>query len=146
MKDKNTSDARRSKCPINAVVEILGDQWSLLILRDILLQGSARYSDFHSSDEGVATNILSTRLNHLTGYGLIEKHPDPKDGRAALYVATDRAIDLIPMLIAAITWSDKHAPGVRSYDQLLSAYAADPHETTAQLAERARNFRKAHLS
>jgi len=144
MKVKNEN--RRSECPINAVVEILGDQWSMLILRDMLLQGRARYSDFHASDEGVATNILSTRLNHLAQYGLIEKNRDPTDGRASIYVATDRGIDMIPMLMAAIAWSDDHAPNTISYTDLMSSYRADPQATLDQLAERARQFRKDHLS
>ncbi|MEM0977023.1 MAG: helix-turn-helix domain-containing protein [Pseudomonadota bacterium] len=145
MKVKSTAE-KRSNCPVNAVVEILGDQWSLLILRDMLLQGRGRYSEFHGADEGVATNILSTRLSHLAGYGLIDKHPDPSDGRAAIYTATDRAIDLIPMLVAAIAWSDTHDPAARKYDDLMAAYRADPHATTAQLADRARQFRKELLS
>ncbi|MEO0343818.1 MAG: helix-turn-helix domain-containing protein [Pseudomonadota bacterium] len=137
---------RRSKCPINAVVEIVGDHWSMLILRDVLLQGRARYSDFHSSDEGVATNILSTRLMHLVGYGLLEKHPDPADGRASLYVATERAIDLIPMLLAAIVWSEKHAPDTVSYTELMALYQADPQLAVTRLSERARDFRQEILS
>lgn len=142
MQVKDISSGDRSECPINAVVEVLGDQWSLLILRDMILLLEARFSDFLRADEGVATNILSARLAHLAEYGLIEKHKDPKDGRAALYVPTEQALDLIPVMLAAMAWSDAHRSGTKRYELALNAYRADPKGAADMLAERARHHRK----
>ena len=142
MKAKSARSAPRSECPINAAVEVIGDQWSLLILRDMLLKLQSRFSEFHRSEESVATNILSARLNHLAAHGLIEKLPDPNDGRAALYLPTEKAIDLIPVLLAAMAWSDAHAPQANRYPGLMKSLQTDPHGAAQQLADRVRQFRK----
>ena len=132
----------RSKCPINAVVEIIGDQWSLLILRDMIFQKRTHFSDYKNADEGVATNILSARLSHLIAHGLIEKFPDPDDGRAAIYLPTERALDLIPMLLAAMVWSEQHQPDTTQNEMALQAYRADPQALAEMLAGSARKFKK----
>lgn len=145
MKVSVPSSGTRSDCPVNAVVEVIGDQWTLLILRDMTLMQRARYSEFRLAGEGVATNILATRLKHLAEHGLIEKHPDPEDGRGALYFPTDRALDLIPVLLAALAWSDTHQPEALKYAQLLAGYRTDPHGTATQLRQRATAFRNTLL-
>ncbi len=132
----------RSVCPVNAIVEVVGDQWSFLILRDILLLGRSRYSEFRDADEGVATNILAKRLKHLMDHGLIEKHRDPADGRGSIYLATDRALDLIPVLLAMIAWSDTHQPDAKKYSELMALYIADPSRAAAVLRDRAQSLRK----
>ncbi len=71
---------RRSGCPLNASVEMLGDRWSLLILRDMMLRGFHSYKEFLTSYEGIATNILADRLRRLETYGIITTQPDPSDG------------------------------------------------------------------
>lgn len=141
MKAKLSSQGVRSDCPVNAVVEVIGDQWTLLILRDMTLMRRARYSEFRLAGEGVATNILATRLKHLAEHGLIEKHPDPEDGRGALYFPTTRALDLIPVLLAALAWSDTHQPDTLKYAELMAAYRGDPHRTAENLRARALAFR-----
>ncbi|MEM7664086.1 MAG: helix-turn-helix domain-containing protein [Pseudomonadota bacterium] len=133
---------KRSVCPVNAIVEVVGDQWSLLILRDILLLERSRYSEFRDADEGVATNILATRLKHLVDHGLIEKHQDPADGRGSIYLPTDRALDLIPVLLAMIAWSDTHKPDTKKYAELMALYATDPNRAAALLKNRAQALRK----
>lgn len=135
----------RSDCPVNAIVEVIGDQWTLLILRDMILLQRARYSEFRLAGEGVATNILATRLKHLAEHGLIEKHPDPADGRGALYFPTMRALDFIPVLLAALAWSDKHQPETLKYAELMAGYHADPHGMAAKLRDRALAFRRDSL-
>ncbi len=142
MQLKLTTCGTRSNCPINAVVEVLGDQWSLLILRNMLLLLHTRFSEFRASDEGIATNILGSRLNQFVAKGLAEKFPDPLDGRASIYLPTDRAIDFIPMLLAAIAWSDVHQPDADKHSDLMALYRSDPHGASARVAERARQFRK----
>ena len=93
----------RSACPINALVESLGDPWSLLILRDVVLRRRFRYSEFQRSDEGIATNILADRLKRLVRDGFLERRPDPGDRRSSLFLPTERTLDLIPLLLASAT-------------------------------------------
>lgn len=99
---------RRSECPLNASVEMLGDRWSLLIIRDMMLRGFQTYKEFMECYEGIATNILADRLRKLVEYGLIETEPDPTDGRKVLYVLTAKGIDLAPVLTEMVLWAAAH--------------------------------------
>lgn len=141
MQSSFSRSGKRSVCPVNAIVEVVGDQWSLLILRDILLLERSRYSEFRDADEGVATNILAARLKHLVNHGLIEKHRDPEDGRGSIYLPTDRALDLIPVLLAMIAWSDTHQPDTKKYTNLLALYETDPSRAATLLRGRAEALR-----
>src|ERR1039457_3531864 len=89
---------RRSGCPLNASVEMLGDRWSLLIIRDMMLRGFRTYKEFMECYEGIATNILADRLRKLTAYGIIAPEPDASDGRKLIYRLTKKGIDLAPVL------------------------------------------------
>jgi DNA-binding HxlR family transcriptional regulator len=99
---------RRSGCPLNASVEMLGDRWSLLILRDMMLRGFRSYKQFLESYEGIATNILADRLRRLEAYGIIASHPDPSDGRKLIYSLTAKGIDLAPVLTEMVLWAARH--------------------------------------
>src|SRR3981081_1062571 len=99
---------RRSECPLNASVEMLGDRWSLLILRDMMLRGSRTYKEFLECDEGIATNILADRLRKLVAYGIITTEPDPSDGRKVIYLLTAKGIDLAPVLTEMVLWAAAH--------------------------------------
>ncbi|MBE9539402.1 MAG: helix-turn-helix transcriptional regulator [Proteobacteria bacterium] len=95
---------QRSLCPISLMLELLGDKWSLLILRDAILLDKRRYRDFLASPEGISTNILASRLKQLEGSGMLEKFPDPSDGKASLYVPTERGVKLLPLIVEAMRW------------------------------------------
>jgi DNA-binding HxlR family transcriptional regulator len=99
---------RRSGCPLNASVEMLGDRWSLLILRDMMLRGFRSYKQFLTSYEGIATNILADRLRRLEAYGIIAAQPDPSDGRKLIYSLTPKGIDLAPVLTEMVLWAARH--------------------------------------
>ena len=99
---------RRSGCPLNASVEMLGDRWSLLILRDMMLRGFRSYKEFLESYEGIATNILTDRLRRLEAYGIISSTPDPSDGRKLIYSLTSKGIDLAPVLTEMVLWAGTH--------------------------------------
>jgi DNA-binding HxlR family transcriptional regulator len=99
---------RRSGCPLNASVEMLGDRWSLLIIRDMMLRGFQTYKQFMECYEGIATNILADRLCKLVDYGIIATEPDPTDGRKVLYVLTAKGIDLAPVLTEMVLWAAAH--------------------------------------
>ncbi len=87
------------------VLEILGDKWSFLIIRDMLFRGCCRYKQFIDSDEGVATNILADRLKKLQKHGLITQCKDPENGRQKLYHLTEKGLDLIPSILQLVKWS-----------------------------------------
>jgi DNA-binding HxlR family transcriptional regulator len=99
---------RRSGCPLNASVEMLGDRWSLLILRDMMLRGFRSYNQFLDSYEGIATNILADRLKRLIAHGIVTAQQDPSDGRRLAYVLTPKGLDLAPVLTEMVLWAAKH--------------------------------------
>jgi DNA-binding HxlR family transcriptional regulator len=99
---------RRSGCPLNASVEMLGDRWSLLIIRDMMLRGARSYKTFMECYEGIATNILADRLRKLVAYGIIATEPDPSDGRKVIYSLTRKGIDLAPVLTEMVLWAAAH--------------------------------------
>jgi DNA-binding HxlR family transcriptional regulator len=99
---------RRSPCPLNASVEMLGDRWSLLILRDLMLRGPGTYKQFLESHERIATNILADRLKKLEADGIITTRADPIDGRKRIYFLTAKGIDLAPVLTEMVLWAGRH--------------------------------------
>jgi DNA-binding HxlR family transcriptional regulator len=99
---------RRSGCPLNASVEMLGDRWSLLIIRDMMLRGFRSYKEFLECYEGIATNILADRLRKLQAYGIIATEQDPKDARKIIYTLTPKGIDLAPVLTEMVLWAAAH--------------------------------------
>jgi len=98
----------RSGCPLNVSVEILGDRWSLLIIRDMMLRGFRSYTQFLDSYERIATNILAQRLKKLEGYGIIATRQDPLDGRKLIYTLTEKGMDLAPVLTEMVLWTAAH--------------------------------------
>jgi DNA-binding HxlR family transcriptional regulator len=99
---------RRSSCPINISLEIFGDRWSLLIIRDLMLRSYRTYKEFLSSDEGIATNILAERLQRLEAAGIITTTRDAEDGRKVVYRLTEKGIDLAPIIVELVLWSAQH--------------------------------------
>ncbi|WP_054179536.1 winged helix-turn-helix transcriptional regulator [Trabulsiella odontotermitis] len=98
----------RSHCAVNFGVEIFGDRWSLLIIRDIVFAGKKTYGEFLKSEEGIATNVLASRLSSLEKEGIIRKTPSPNDGRKDFYVLTEKGLDLIPVVLNIVLWSAKY--------------------------------------
>src|SRR5258706_2821133 len=105
---KKPTPKRRAGCPLNASVEMLGDRWSLLIIRDMMLRGFRTYNEFLTSHEGIATNILADRLRKLQGHGIITTARDPSDGRKSIYALTKKGIDLAPVLAEMVLWASAH--------------------------------------
>jgi len=87
---------------------MLGDRWSLLIIRDMMLRGFRSYKEFMECYEGIATNILADRLKRLVAYGIIKTEPDPADGRKVVYLLTKKGIDLAPVLTEMVLWAAAH--------------------------------------
>jgi DNA-binding HxlR family transcriptional regulator len=108
MAAKKADPKRRSGCPLNASVEMLGDRWSLLIVRDMMIRGFQTYKEFLASDERIATNILADRLRKLEAHGIITTQPDAADGRKLTYLLTPKGIDLAPVLAEMVLWAARH--------------------------------------
>jgi len=87
---------------------MLGDRWSLLIIRDMMVRGYRTFKEFLSSDEGIATNILADRLRRLEDYGIIVSRPHPSDGRKLDYLLTKKGMDLAPVLTEMVLWAAAH--------------------------------------
>jgi DNA-binding HxlR family transcriptional regulator len=105
---KKRKAKRRSECPLNASVEMLGDRWSLLIIRDMMLRGASTYKEFMECNEGIATNILANRLRKLVAYGIIAAKTHPSDRRKVTYHLTGKGIDLAPVLTEMVLWAAAH--------------------------------------
>jgi DNA-binding HxlR family transcriptional regulator len=100
--------ALRSHCPISLSLDAIGDKWSLLILRDLIIRGKRRYQDFLNSKEKISTNILAERLVRLEKLQIITKSNDPTNRKQYLYSPTQKGIDLLPILVEFMRWGIKH--------------------------------------
>lgn len=98
----------RSGCPVSVSLEILGDRWSLLIIRDLMVRGFRSFKQFEASGEGVATNILTDRLRRLKSTGIIATEVDDADQRKVNYRLTKKGIDLAPVLLELLIWGARH--------------------------------------
>lgn len=99
---------RRSDCPLSIALELFGDRWTLLILRDLLLKGFTTFKQFQHSGEGIATNILADRLRRLQNAALITGRRSVADGRTVEYRPTAKGLELLPVLIEMILWTARH--------------------------------------
>ncbi len=104
------SQARRSPCPIACALDLIGDRWTLLIIRDMMFLRKQRFEEFLESPEGISTNILSNRLKSLEEMGLVEKQPYGNHSRRMNYQLTEQGKSLRPVLKAMISWGLKHIP------------------------------------
>lgn len=99
----------RSGCPINLTLELLGDRWSLIVIRDVMFGNRRSYGElFTESEEGIASNILADRLKRLTASGLLTRRPDPKHRQKGIYSLTEAAIQLVPLLAHMAAWGRRH--------------------------------------
>lgn len=104
------SDDHRSGCPINLTLEVVGDKWSLLILRDMMFGGKRHFREMLRSEEGIASNILADRLKMLVDQGIITKADDPSHKQKAVYSLTEQGIALLPVLAQMAVWGRKYLP------------------------------------
>ncbi len=98
----------RSDCPLNIALEIFGDRWSLLIIRDLMFKERHDYKDFLHAEEKIATNILTDRLKRLEYHGIIQKEVNAADARKVHYQLTAKGVELAPVLIEMIVWAARH--------------------------------------
>jgi len=104
------NDEMRSGCPIANTLDIVGDRWTLVVLRD-LFTGKDKFSDFLTSPEGIATNVLSSRLQTMEANGLVEKTVYQRRPKRFAYKLTQKGHDLLPVLQSMCRWANAHVPG-----------------------------------
>ena len=110
MAQGDTDTAPRSLCPISLALDVIGDKWSLLILRDLMFAGKSHYRELLQSDEGISSNILAERLKRLVEAGLLTKTDDPSHKQKAIYRLTAMGIDLLPAIAQLGIWGRKYLP------------------------------------
>ncbi len=101
---------RRSPCPVSIALEMFGDRWSLLIVRDMMVRGYRTFGEFQQSGEGIATNVLADRLRKLEALGIVRAETDGDDRRRVNYRLTAKGIDLAPVLFELLVWTARHEP------------------------------------
>lgn len=106
---RNQTQQPRSGCPIGIALDLVGDPWTLLVVRDLMFKGAKTFQDFLGAGEGVATNVLSDRLARLEGNGIVSKERDGNDARRFVYRLTRKGIDLAPVLVELVLWSTRYA-------------------------------------
>src|SRR5690242_11397861 len=105
------SEPHRSGCPINLTLEMLGDRWSLIVIRDVMFGNRRHYRELlNQSEEGIASNILADRLKRLLEAGLLSKRDDPTHRQKSIYSLTEPAIQLVPLLVQMGAWGVRHTP------------------------------------
>jgi DNA-binding HxlR family transcriptional regulator len=134
-------DGIRSHCAVNYGVEVFGDRWSLLIIRDIVFDGKKTYGEFLKSEEGIATNVLASRLAFLEEQGIISRTPCPDDRRKDFCTLTEKGLDLIPILLNIVLWSAKHdaASYVRHSKAFLARLRRNPGQVSEEVKALVRN-------
>src|SRR5688572_23629633 len=106
----------RSHCPINLSLEIFGDSWTLLVLRDVMFAGKRHFRELLQSDEGISSNILADRLARLVEHGLLTKSDDPTHKQKAIYSLTEKSIALLPIVVQIGAWGSRWVPDARKLD------------------------------
>lgn len=112
----------RCDCPVTSAVDIIGDRWTLVIIKQMLLEGKETFKDFQESDEAIASNILSSRLKMLEEWHIITKGKLPDNKKTNIYKLTDKGLGLTPVVVDLAIWSDHHIrefnPAMRNEKEL----------------------------
>jgi len=140
----------RSDCPISLGLDLLGDKWTLLVIRDILIFNKKRYQEFITSPEKISTNILADRLSKLHRLGIITKSDDPSSKKQFIYAPTKKGLDLLPILFDLARWGIKHDPRTDLKHPLMPRFEHDEEKWTteirAQFKKRQKNSKHASIS
>ncbi|RVC58067.1 MAG: transcriptional regulator [Mesorhizobium sp.] len=136
------STRERSGCPISLSLELIGDRWTLLIIRDLVFAGKKHFREFLQSDEGISSRTLAERLQTLQDEGILTRSEDPTHGLKAIYRLTEAGIDLLPVLATLGAWGSKYRKADESLARIAREFAADGEPALARMKER---LRKEHL-
>jgi DNA-binding HxlR family transcriptional regulator len=131
----------RSTCPISTGLEIVGDRWTLLIVRDMMFAGKRHFREFLQSEEGVSSNVLADRLAMLVERGLVTRSGDPGHAQKAVYRLTELGVSLLPVIASLSKWTQTHFPETRRPEARVFLKADD-----AAIEELQKTLRREHLN
>lgn len=114
---------KRSPCPVSCTLDLIGDRWTLLVIRDLFC-GKSQFKEFLASPEKIATNILADRLEALLKQKLIEKFPAPQQPGREAYRLTEKGQSIFPILSAVAEWGLKNIAGTRAYQSPTTTMAS----------------------
>ena len=129
---------RRSGCPVGISLDIVGDRWTLLVVRDLMVRGLRTFKDFQHSGEGIASNILADRLRKLEAAGIISAESEPEDARRVYYRLTESGIDLAPVLAELLLWGARHEK-TSTPPELIARLESDRESFLAEVRRRWQN-------
>ena len=136
----------RSYCPINLSLEIFGDTWTLLVLRDLMFAGKRHFRELLQSDEHISSNILADRLARLVEQGMLTKSDDPTHRQKAIYSLTEKAIALLPVIVQIGAWGSRWVPDAKKLAGVSRKYLREIQEGGARgWAKRMEELRAEHL-
>ena len=124
-----------TNCPVVFSLDIFGDKWSLVILRDVLFSNKYHFREFLASEEKIASNILSARLKTLIDEGLLVKEEDPSNKSAATYKPTQKALDLLPALVELMRWGITYNPNSDLTIPLMRQLIDNPESVRASVGQ-----------
>jgi DNA-binding HxlR family transcriptional regulator len=107
---KKRLPSRRSNCPIARALDFVGDKWTLVVLRDLIMVRKRYFQELLAGNEGIASNILASRLKLLEAAGMITRRRDPAQAKRVIYEPSEKALDLLPVIIELMRWSTKYDP------------------------------------
>jgi DNA-binding HxlR family transcriptional regulator len=136
---------RRSLCPINYSVEILGDKWMLLLLRDLMFNGKNSFLEFRASDEKISSAVLTEKLNLLLNEGIVTKITSPKNASKFIYLLTDKGIEMVPFMVEILKWGSSYSPH-GGPETLLEGIKKNKRKAIADLQDRLRGQRQSLLA
>jgi len=117
---------KRSSCPVSCALDIVGDKWTLLVIRDIMFLDKRHFGDFLTSPEKIASNILSDRLKKLEESNIVLREPDPGNARRVIYTLTEKGLDLLPAMMELLRWGAKHDLASEGHDCSVQQLASNP--------------------
>ena len=127
---------KRSKCPISYTLDIIGDKWSLLIIRDLLLKNKCYYGDFLASSEKIATNVLADRLKKLKYAGIITSKPGKEKKSKIEYMLTRKGLNLLPVILEMIAWGAKYDAETAAEADFVKRIRADRNALMLEILEK----------
>lgn len=123
----------RSDCPISCALDLVGDKWTLIVLRDLMFARKRHFQEFLASPERIASNILASRLKLLENAGLVTREADPAHARRVIYAPTPKALDLLPVLLEMLLWGTKYHARANAPEPFVRRAAADRFGLIAEL-------------
>jgi DNA-binding HxlR family transcriptional regulator len=136
---KAKDNCRQSGCPVAYSLDLFGDKWTLVVIRDMLMTGKRHYGEFLESPERIASNVLADRLKRLEDVGIVSKEPDPSNQSKFIYNLTRKGVDLIPLILEVVLWGTKHATDPTTPPELVRKIKKDKAGTIREIVECLKN-------